>query len=220
MSDTLAGYDRWAARYDADPNPLVAATAWILDRDPLDVRDARVVELGCGTGRHAGPLLAAGARAYLGVDGSPGMLARARARCADPRAAWLAAELAALPPCPGPRFDRALIALVLEHVAAPAPLFAALAGWLTPGATLRIVELHPARIAAGTAAHFVDDDGVEHRFAAHAHRPEALVAALAAAGFATAVTHWRAEGALLAAVPRLGKHADLPVVLDLTATLG
>lgn len=220
MSETLAAYDRWASHYDADPNPLVAATGWILDRAPLAVHGARVVELGCGTGRHAAPLFAAGATAYLGVDGSPGMLAQARARIADPRAAWLVADLAALPPCPGPRFDRALIALVLEHVADPAPLFAALATWLAPGATLRILELHPDRIAAGTMAHFVDADGTEHRFASHAHAPAALLAALAAAGFTATATAWPAAGDLLAAVPRLAKHAGRPVVLDVTATRG
>lgn len=219
VPDTLAAYDRWATHYDHDDNPLVAATGWVLTHAPLPVAGARVVELGCGTGRHAAPLLAAGAIAYLGVDGSAGMLARAQARVADPRAAWLTADLAALPPCPGPRFDRALIVLVLEHVAAPAALFAALAGWLAPGAVLRILELHPERIAAGTAAHFVDG-GVEHRFASFAHEPEALIAALTAAGFAATAQAWRAEGPLLAAVPRLAKHAGRPVVLDVTATRG
>ncbi|MBL8622195.1 MAG: class I SAM-dependent methyltransferase [Myxococcales bacterium] len=219
VPDTLAAYDRWATHYDHDDNPLVAATGWVLAHAPLPVAGARVVELGCGTGRHAAPVLAAGAVAYLGVDGSAGMLAQAQARVADPRAAWLTADLAALPPCPGPRFDRALIALVLEHVAAPAPLFAALAGWLAPGATLRILELHPERISAGTAAHFVDG-GVEHRFASFAHDPAALIADLAAAGFAATAQAWCAEGALLAAVPRLAKHAGRPVVLDITATRG
>lgn len=215
--DTLAAYDRWATHYDHDANPLVAATGWVLTHLSLAVDGARVVELGCGTGRHAAPVLAAGATAYLGVDGSPGMLAQAQARVADPRAAWLTADLAALPACPGPRFDRALIVLVLEHVEAPAPLFAALADWLAPGATLRILELHPERIAAGTAAHFVDD-GVEHRFASFAHEPAALTAALTDAGFIAAARTWHADGELLAAVPRLAKHAGRPIVLDLTAT--
>ena len=109
---------------------------------------------------------------------------------------------------------------MLEHVADPAPLFAALATWLAPGATLRILELHPDRIAAGTMAHFVDADGTEHRFASHAHAPAALLAALAAAGFTATATAWPAAGDLLAAVPRLAKHAGRPVVLDVTATRG
>lgn len=218
ISDTLAAYDRWAEHYDDDPNPLVAATGWILGQVPLAVAGLRVVEFGCGTGRHAAALVRAGAAAYVGVDGSPGMLAQARARVEDARVEWRLADLAALPRWEGPRFDRGLIALVLEHVADCALLFAAIATWLRPGATLRILELHPERIAAGTMAHFVDGD-VEHRFASFAHAPEVLVAGLAAAGFDATARTWSADGALLAAVPRLAKHTGRPVVLDVTATL-
>ena len=45
-ADTLAAYDRWATHYDADDNPLIAATAWVLAQVPLPVAGARVVELG------------------------------------------------------------------------------------------------------------------------------------------------------------------------------
>lgn len=82
---TLAGYDHWAASYDATDNPMVAATAWALQNEPLDVHGADVVELGCGTGRHAAPTLRSGARTFTGVDGSTGMLQRARAAFGDDR---------------------------------------------------------------------------------------------------------------------------------------
>ena len=95
---------------------------------------------------------------------------------------------------------------------------AGLTPWLAPGARLRILELHPDRIAAGTGAHFVDD-GVERRLRSIAHAPAAIEAALRAAGFASSSRAWIAEGALLEAVPRLAKHAGRPVVLDVTATL-
>src|SRR5437899_290926 len=54
---------------------------------------SRVVELGCGTGRNRDFFLAAGAREYLGIDDSEGMLARAKRRPADARARWLAADV-------------------------------------------------------------------------------------------------------------------------------
>ncbi len=216
--DTLRAYDDWSARYDLDPNPLVAATAWVLARAPLEVRGSRVVELGCGTGRHAAGLLAAGAAAYLGVDGSAGMLEVARAKAGDARCRWLEADLAALPALEGPAYDAALIALVLEHVADLGPPLAGLARWLAPGATLRIVELHPERIAAGTAAHFAAG-GVERRFASVAHAAPDLLAALAAAGFVDVEARdWVADDALIDAAPRLAKHRGKPVVLDVRAT--
>ena len=71
--------------------------------------------------------------------------------------------------------------------------------------------------AAGTAAHCIAG-GVAHRFASFENEPAALVANLAAAGFAATARTWCAEGELLAAVPRLAKHAGRPIVLDVTAT--
>ncbi|HVK73632.1 MAG TPA: class I SAM-dependent methyltransferase [Kofleriaceae bacterium] len=216
-SQTLDGYDRWADHYDRMDNPMVAATAWALAEVPLDVAGARVVELGCGTGRHAALALAAGAAAYTGVDGSPGMLAQARARTADLRATWRAGDVAATT-LPAGGFDRALIVLVLEHVVDLAPVFAEVARLLAPGGRLRLLEIHPDLLAAGAHAHFHDGE-VEVRFASVRHDVAAIEAALAAAGLTvTARREPTADGALLAAVPRLAKHRGRRAVLDLEAT--
>jgi SAM-dependent methyltransferase len=212
-ADTLRGYDRWSAHYDAGDNPMVAATAWALDTRPLEVAGARVLEVGCGTGRHAASILAAGARAYVGVDGSPGMLAIARAR--EPRATWHHADLAALPPLGDP-FDVALIVLVLEHIADLRAVFRAVTAALRPGGLLRIVEIHGDLVAAGTVAHFHDTSEV--RFTSVAHSPPTITAALADAGLSIEhLAEHVADGALLAAVPRLAKHRGRRVVLDIAA---
>src|SRR5687767_14151773 len=79
-SSVFSGYDLWSTAYDELDNPLVAMAERALAELLPGLRGQRVVELGCGTGRNAGPVLAAGARAYHGVDGSAGMLARARDR--------------------------------------------------------------------------------------------------------------------------------------------
>lgn len=215
--DTLRAYDRWAHGYDHDDNPLVAATAWALAQQPLEVRGARVVELGCGTGRHAAALLGAGAAGYVGIDGSPGMLAVARAKLGDPRCSWIEADLAALPAPAGPPCDAALIVLVIEHLAELGGMLAGAARWLRPGASLRLVELHPERVAAGTVAHFADG-GVERRFASVAHPVPEVLAALVAAGFGEVEADtWIADDELIAHAPRLAKHRGRPVVLDVRA---
>ena len=47
------GYDRWAAVYDHDANPLQALEEPIV-RDAIgDPHGLDVLDLGCGTGRHA-----------------------------------------------------------------------------------------------------------------------------------------------------------------------
>ncbi len=214
VDETLDGYDRWAAQYDHIDNPMVAATEWALDVRPLDVRGLRVLELGCGTGRHAARVLAGDAVSYVGVDGSTGMLEKARARVTDPRCRWIHGDVTANVGAP---FDVALVVLVLEHLAELAAPFAATAKALVPGGRLRIVDLHPARIAAGTAAHFSEGE-TDVRFASFAHDVGAVRHALDAAGFVVErVDEDRAEGALLARVPRLAKYAGAPVVLDVLA---
>src|SRR5438552_1792105 len=59
------GYDRWAAVYDGEGNPLVALEEARVATMVGDARGLRVVDVGCGTGRHAVQLAAAGARRAL-----------------------------------------------------------------------------------------------------------------------------------------------------------
>lgn len=218
-SETLRAYDQWATHYDADDNPLVAATARCLLQRPLDVAGLRVIEMGCGTGRNAPRLLEEGALGYTGVDGSAGMLAEARRQVNDARCRWVEAELAQLPP-PGAAdglHEVGLIVLVLEHLTELDGPFGALARWLRPGAKLRILELHPERIAAGTVAHF-HEGGVERRFSSVAHEVGAVKAALERSGFEVEwVEEVIADDALIAAVPRVAKHRGKKVVLDVLA---
>jgi malonyl-CoA O-methyltransferase len=210
--ETLAGYDRWAGSYDAMANPMVAATELVLDRAPLACAGHDVVEFGCGTGRNVARVLREGARSYLGVDGSPGMLARARAE--NPGVDFVEGDVHGALDLGG-RFDLALIVLVLEHVRELAPLFTSVRRALRDGGRLRIVEIHPDLVADGTVAHF-DDGGAELRFTSTAHAPDDLANALARHGLAVdRIRAWSADE--LAAVSKLAKHRGRSVVLDATA---
>jgi SAM-dependent methyltransferase len=216
LASTLTGYDRWAPDYDATPNPMVAATAWALRTRPCAVVAADIVELGCGTGRHAPLMLAAGARSFTGIDGSSGMLAVARARAGAAAATFVRGELHATP-FAATAFDLALVVLVLEHLRDLEPLAREVARILRPGGRLRLVEIHPDLLANGTGAHFKDGFGEVH-FTSVPHTTAAIEQALAAAGFAIAERHEpTAAGALLDEVPHLKKHAGRRVLLDLTA---
>jgi ubiquinone/menaquinone biosynthesis C-methylase UbiE len=85
-SDVPAAFDRHAAAYDrlvgANPGYHAdlrrAARAFAL---PAGGAGARLLDVGCGTGASTAALLAAAPNAEItGVDASPGMLARARAK--------------------------------------------------------------------------------------------------------------------------------------------
>src|SRR5262245_12914993 len=76
---TCAGYNRWAEVYDAEDNPLV-----LLEEEHIGpllglAAGESVADIGCGTGRHALRLAAAGAR-VTALDFAEGMLQRARAK--------------------------------------------------------------------------------------------------------------------------------------------
>jgi SAM-dependent methyltransferase len=148
------GYDQWAATYDTDPNSTVAADDLAFPRLWSALRGQRVLELGCGTGRHTTRLLAQD-NTVVALDLSAEMLARARARC--PGVHFVHGDVLTLAPdALGEPFQAALSALVLEHVADLPRYFGVLAAHLRPGARYYVSELHPARAQAGRLAHFVD----------------------------------------------------------------
>ena len=76
---TRAGYDRWAAIYDGEDNPLVALEEPQMAAALGSVAGLTVADIGCGTGRHALHLAAAGAR-VTALDFSEEMLRKARAK--------------------------------------------------------------------------------------------------------------------------------------------
>ncbi len=214
-ADTLSGYDRWSRSYDTDANPVVEATAWVLDRTPLACADCDVVELGCGTARNAGRAIAEGARSYIGVDGSIGMLQVASSQIRDPRIGFAHADLMQ-PWVPHRTFDLALVVLVLEHLPSLDPLCETLARVVRPGGRVRIVDLHPERVAGGALAYF-HDGPTEVRFARKAHPVAALAAALEAVGFDVVRRDWLASDAMVTAVPRLVKLRGVRVLVDMKA---
>ena len=212
--DILSAYDRWAATYDTIDNPLMALSAAVLAERQAAFDGAAVLELGCGTARNGALALAAGARRYLGVDGSPGMLARARERLADPRASFVEGDLTVEL---GERFDVALICLVLEHVRDVTPVLAAAA---RAAPRLWALELHADLHAGGVGANF-RVDGEEVRLPSYAHTAAELEAAARAAGFREVLT--RAHQPSPEALERsrkLARYAGRAALLELDATAG
>lgn len=215
-SDTLGGYDRWAASYDAQPNAIVTATSWVLDRAPLGCADCDVLELGCGTGRNVRRILSEGARSYLGLDASGGMLHVATQRHVDPRVTFGAADLLGMWAVPK-QYDFALVVLVIEHLHSLEPLLVSLARAIKPGGRARIIDLHPERVAAGTNAHFHDGER-ELAFTSFAHDVPMLCAATEAVGFDPVRRDWLATDTMVSEVPSIAKHRGLRVLLDLKLT--
>jgi SAM-dependent methyltransferase len=214
-ADTLSGYDRWARAYDGDGNPVMEATSWALDRSNLVCGDCDVVELGCGTARNAVRVIGEGARSYTGVDGSSGMLHLAAARFRDPRVSFVHTDL--MKPWASHRmFDLALVVLMLEHLPSLDPLCETLSRIIRPGGRVRIVDLHPDRVAGGAQTYF-HDGTTQVRFASKAHPVPSISAALEAVGFDVVRRDWLASDSMVAAVPRIAGLRGMRVLIDMRA---
>src|SRR3954465_11344859 len=83
-SDVAQAYDRWSRRYDDDHNATRDLDARVVRQSLLHVVGARVLELGCGTGKNS-EWLAAQASELVALDFSPGMLDVARRRVRSER---------------------------------------------------------------------------------------------------------------------------------------
>lgn len=175
-----AAYDLWSSGYDTYPNSTVAIDDFSFPDVYSGVAGVRVLEIGCGTGRHTVRLAAQGNR-VVAVDISPGMLSVARAKLARSDAVqFLEADF--LSEDCGSAFDAALAALVLEHVSDLALFFSKVAVALRPGGHFFLSEIHPDRIAGGSQANFTDKDGRHVRLVSFAHTDEAIQSAAQRAG--------------------------------------
>ena len=108
----------------------------------------RVLDIGCGTGRHLiaiTPWIAAG----VGIDFAPRMIERARANAAAAgidQLRYATAEASAVEcECPG-RFDLVLLLGTLEHVMQPVKVLAAARGVLAPAGRIVVIMPHRANL--------------------------------------------------------------------------
>jgi malonyl-CoA O-methyltransferase len=221
LQSVRAGYDRWALVYDHDVNPLPA-----LEERPMraaigDVQGQRVLDLGCGTGRHTAWLAEHGAT-VTAVDFSLGMLAHARERCAEADVSFVVHDVHEPLPFGDSSFSAVISALVLEHVRALRPFFAEVRRVLRNGGLAHISTLHPSMFMLGSQARFTDPDSgqivrpgsVDHPFG------EIVMSALRA-GFTMECIQELAPSLEFAdQYPRSVKYVGRPMLLILTLRAG
>jgi ubiquinone/menaquinone biosynthesis C-methylase UbiE len=133
------------------------------------------LDAACGTGRHTEYLAARGHR-VIGVDSSPDMLERARARV--PEAEFHRGDLHQLP-LPDDHVDLVVCALALTHVADLGPVLAELVRVLRPQGHLVISDVHHELVSLGSVPRVRTSDGRPGMLPAYRHRAsDYLTAAL------------------------------------------
>jgi ubiquinone/menaquinone biosynthesis C-methylase UbiE len=183
LLSTKDGYDLWAAIYDEDDNPLIAIEEPLVDRLLGDIRGLAIADIGCGTGRHAIRLAAAGA-AVQALDFSAGMLERARAKAQGLDVCFRVHDLAQPLPFTSESFDRVVCGLVIDHIADLAGLFREMHRICRPSGFVVVSVMHPAMMLRGVQARFRDPaTGKEIRPASCTHQLSDYIMAAVQAGF-------------------------------------
>jgi ubiquinone/menaquinone biosynthesis C-methylase UbiE len=213
------GYDRWAEIYDDEDNPLLLLEEPRVAQLLGDVRGLRIADIGCGTGRHALRLAAAGA-VVTGVDFSEVMLERARCKPGAEAVRFVPHDLAQPLPFPSTWFDRVLCCLVAEHIDDLTGFFGELKRICRPDGFVVISAMHPAMMLRGVEARFRDPrTGREVRPQSCSHQIADYVMSAAQAGLVfVAMSEHSVDAPLAARSPRGRKYLGWPLLLAMQLT--
>jgi malonyl-CoA O-methyltransferase len=210
------GYDRWADIYDHEGNPLIALEEPVVREALGEVAGLAVLDLGCGTGRHALWLARAGA-SVTAIDFSEGMLVQARCKAGAETVRFLAHDLHQPLPFANHEFDRVVSGLVLEHLADLDRFFAEVRRVLKPGGRAVVSAMHPAMALKGVRARFTDPvTGVKIQPGSLDHSLGDFVMAVVRAGLQLEGIDERAPDTELAArYPRAERYVGWPMLVVL-----
>lgn len=211
---TQEGYDRWSSCYDAYLNPLIVLEEPEVQAALGPVAGLDVLDLACGTGRHA-LRMAKEQASVTGVDFSEGMLSVARERDEDGAVHWVEHDLHDALPFESGSFDRVVHALALEHLDGPVEVLGEIRRVLRPTGHAVISVMHPSMFLKGTQARFVDPkSGDLITIASRRYTIADFVMAVRAADLELLDIRERlCTGEIAAEIPRAEKYVDWPMLL-------
>ena len=208
------GYDRWAMVYDDDQNPLQALEGPLVQQACGNVQGLRVLDMGCGTGRHTLWLAQAGAE-VTGIDFSEAMLAKAHEKAKGYSIDLIVHDLHQRLPFETGQFDMVVSGLVLEHIADLAHYFSEIARVLgNPGRAV-VSAMHPAMFLRDSQAQFTDpNSGEKVRPGSLSHQlSDVVMAAVSASLELVLFAEHSADTQLAEDFPRSEKYVGWPMLV-------
>ena len=136
-----ATFDRWAASYDAEINPFLSLERRILESLLPPLHGLRLLDAGCGSGRHFPLFAERGVSAIHAVDFSPAMLALAELD--QPDCVQLHCAPCDAVPLEDASIDIAVCSLVLGYLPSLEAFFEEMRRVLRSSGCLVITDIHP-----------------------------------------------------------------------------
>lgn len=146
-------YNAWSDSYDSDRNLTRDLDKTELKRYLNNLRPARTLELGCGTGKNT-QFLSEVSRQVIAADYSAGMMSRAIRKRSLKNVSFTLMDISKPWPFRKNTFDLALCSLVLEHISDLHQVFSEASRVLVKRGIFYISELHPYRQYQGKKAEF------------------------------------------------------------------
>lgn len=153
------GYDLWAKNYDRQPGNLMLdfdEEIFTTLLDKIDLKDKRVGDIGCGTGRHWNKLFAKDPASLQGFDVSAGMLHRLKEKF--PLAGISLIKDTGFKNVSDASFDVIISTLTIAHIKNIEEAIGAWCRTLEPGGEMIITDFHPAALALGGKRTFKNDE--------------------------------------------------------------
>jgi ubiquinone/menaquinone biosynthesis C-methylase UbiE/cytosine/adenosine deaminase-related metal-dependent hydrolase len=185
MTATMAApsdvFDTWAHVYDEQPNPLLALEQRFLSRMLPDVAGLHVLDAGCGTGRWLQLLAQHRPASLVGVDSSPQMLERAKAKVGS--ASILHRGSCTSLPLQNNSVDLVLTSFVLSYLNDIEDFARELYRVARPGATIFVTDMHPDTALSCNWKRVFKANGAEEQLPTETYELQEIVKAFQACGF-------------------------------------
>jgi ubiquinone/menaquinone biosynthesis C-methylase UbiE len=219
--EVVEGYDIWAPTYDEEHNPLIAVEENITLDLIGDVRNQRVLDVGCGTGRYCELLTKRGAK-VVGIDPSSKMLEYARIKVTPNCRFELRLGRIEDASFPSNHFDIVVSALTVGHIVQLEPIIREVSRIIRSKGRLIVSDMHPYWFVSGfDYVKFLDGSGQEYRIPEYAHLFEEYWDLFRKYKFSVQdVKEPRIDDKLLERFPNLIKYKDMPLALILKARKG
>jgi ubiquinone/menaquinone biosynthesis C-methylase UbiE len=216
--EIIEGYDIWASTYDGEHNPLIALEENITLDLIGDVRNQRVLDVGCGTGRYCELLAKRGAK-VVGVDPSSRMLEYARRKITPNCEFELHLGRMEDADFPSSRFDVVVSALTVGHILELEPVIRVVSRIIKRRGRLIVSDMHPYWFVSGyDYVKFLDGNGQEYRIPEYAHLLEEYWNLFRKFKFSVEdVKEPRIDDKLIESFPGLIKYKGMPLALILKA---